>query len=83
MEKKSNSLVLGMTVISSIFFIFGFATTFIITLSSKVKDIFTLSEASAQLLTGAFFLTYLVLSIPSGLVIRKIGYKTALMSFCP
>ena len=66
MEKKSNSLVLGMSVISSIFFIFGFATTFIITLSSKVKDIFTLSEASAQLLTGAFFLTYLVLSIPSG-----------------
>ena len=69
-----------MSVISSIFFIFGFATTFIITLSSKVKDIFTLSEASAQLLTGAFFLTYLVLSIPSGLVIRKIGYKTALIT---
>ncbi|HWR75471.1 MAG TPA: sugar MFS transporter [Bacteroidales bacterium] len=80
MEKKSNSLVLGMSVISSIFFIFGFATTFIITLSSKVKDIFTLSEASAQLLTGAFFLTYLVLSIPSGYVIRKIGYKTALIT---
>ncbi len=80
MEKKSNNLVLGMSVISSIFFIFGFATTFIITLSSKVKDIFTLSEASAQLLTGAFFLTYLVLSIPSGLVIRKIGYKTALIT---
>lgn len=80
MEKKNNSLVLGMSVISSIFFIFGFATTFIITLSSKVKDIFTLSEASAQLLTGAFFLTYLVLSIPSGLVIRKIGYKTAVIT---
>ncbi|MFZ0471384.1 MAG: MFS transporter, partial [Bacteroidales bacterium] len=80
MEKKNNSLVLGMSVISSIFFIFGFATTFIITLSSKVKDIFTLSEASAQLLTGAFFLTYLVLSIPSGYVIRKIGYKTAVIT---
>src|SRR5665647_182499 len=80
MERKNNNLVLGMSVISSIFFIFGFATTFIITLSSKVKDIFTLSEASAQLLTGAFFLTYLVLSIPSGLVIRKIGYKTALIT---
>jgi MFS transporter, FHS family, L-fucose permease len=80
MEKKSNSFAIGMSVISSIFFIFGFATTFIITLSSKVKDIFTLSETSAQLLTGAFFLTYLFLSIPTGYVIKKIGYKTALIT---
>lgn len=80
MEKRSNSLVLGMSVISSIFFIFGFATTFIITLSSKVKDIFTLSEASAQLLTGAFFFTYFVLSIPSGYLTKKIGYKQAVVT---
>ncbi|MEN9443656.1 MAG: hypothetical protein RIS47_546 [Bacteroidota bacterium] len=80
MEQKNNSYAVGMSVISSIFFIFGFATTFIITLSSKVKDIFTLSETEAQLLTGAFFLTYLFLSIPTGYVIKKIGYKTALIT---
>ena len=75
MENKNNSFGVGMSVFSAIFFTFGFATTFIITLSAKVKDIFTLSEFEAQLLTGAFFITYLVLSIPTGYVIKKIGYK--------
>ncbi|PZX20070.1 FHS family L-fucose permease-like MFS transporter [Breznakibacter xylanolyticus] len=80
MTQKNNQFAIGMSVISSIFFIFGFATTFIITLSAKVKDIFTLSELEAQLLTGAFFLTYLFLSIPTGYIIRRIGYKTALVT---
>jgi MFS transporter, FHS family, L-fucose permease len=79
MEKRQANYGLGMSVIGAIFFIFGFATTFIITLSAKVKEIFTLSEFEAQLLTAAFFITYPILSVPSGIIIRKIGYKTALI----
>jgi MFS transporter, FHS family, L-fucose permease len=79
MEQKHANYKLGMTFIAAIFFIFGFATTFIITLSAKVKGIFGLSEFMAQFLTGAFFFTYPVLSIPSGLIIRKIGYKMAVI----
>lgn len=80
MEQKHANYGLGMTVFGAIFFIFGFATTFIITLSAKVKEIFTLSEFEAQLLTAAFFLTYVVLSIPTGYLIKKIGYKTTVVS---
>jgi MFS transporter, FHS family, L-fucose permease len=79
MENKNNNLMVGMTVFGAIFFIFGFATTFIITLSAKVKDIFTLSEFEAQLLTFSFFITYAVVSIPIGLLIKKIGYKMAVV----
>ena len=79
MEQKNANYGLGMTVIGSIFFIFGFATTFIITLSSKVKDIFELTEFKAQLLSFAFFITYFFISIPIGLYIKKIGYKSALI----
>ncbi len=79
MEKKNNSFMIGMSVISAIFFIFGFATTFIITLSAKVKDIFELTEFEAQLLNFAFFITYAFVSIPIGLYIKKIGYKRALI----
>ena len=79
MEQKQTNYKLGMTFIAAIFFIFGFATTFIITLSAKVKGIFGLSEFMAQFLTGAFFFTYPILSIPSGLIIRKIGYKMAVI----
>jgi FHS family L-fucose permease-like MFS transporter len=79
MEQKNANYGLGMTVIGSIFFIFGFATTFIITLSGKVKDIFELTEFRAQLLSFAFFITYFFISIPIGLYIKKIGYKSALI----
>ena len=79
MEQKNANYGLGMTVIGSIFFIFGFATTFIITLSGKVKDIFELTEFKAQLLSFAFFITYFIISIPIGLYIKKIGYKSALI----
>ena len=79
MEQKNANYGLGMSVIGSIFFIFGFATTFIITLSGKVKDIFELTEFRAQLLSFAFFITYFFISIPIGLYIKKIGYKNALI----
>lgn len=78
-NKQSASYKVGMSVISSIFFIFGFATTFIITLSAKVKGIFELSEFEAQLLNFAFFITYAFISIPIGLYIKKIGYKSAVV----
>jgi MFS transporter, FHS family, L-fucose permease len=80
MEQKNANYGLGMTVIGSIFFIFGFATTFIITLSGQVKEIFTLTEFKAQLLSFAFFITYFFISIPIGLYIKKIGYKSALIT---
>lgn len=79
MEQRHANYGLGMSVIGSIFFIFGFATTFIITLSGKVKDIFELTEFQAQLLSFSFFITYFFISIPIGLYIKKIGYKSALI----
>jgi FHS family L-fucose permease-like MFS transporter len=75
MEKKNNNLGIGMTVFGAIFFIFGFATTFIITLTAPIKEIFGLSEFGAQLLSSAFFLAYPIMSIPTGKIIDRIGYK--------
>jgi FHS family L-fucose permease-like MFS transporter len=75
MDNKNNNMVVGMSVFGSIFFIFGFATTFIITLTAPVKEIFGLSELAAQLITSAFFITYPIMSIPAGKLIDKIGYK--------
>ncbi len=75
MDNKNNNMVVGMSVFGSIFFIFGFATTFIITLTAPVKEIFGLSELAAQLITSAFFITYPIMSIPAGKLIDRIGYK--------
>lgn len=58
-----------------IFFLFGFVTTFNITLADKFKAVFELSNFQAQLVNGAFFFTYFVLSFAAGGIIKKIGYK--------
>jgi FHS family L-fucose permease-like MFS transporter len=78
--EKNNNLVVGMTVFGAIFFIFGFATTFIITLTAPVKAIFGLSEFGAQLLSSAFFIAYPLMSIPTGRIIDRIGYKMTVIA---
>jgi FHS family L-fucose permease-like MFS transporter len=78
--EKNNNLAVGMTVFGAIFFIFGFATTFIITLTAPVKAIFGLSEFGAQLLSSAFFIAYPLMSIPTGKIIDRIGYKMTVIT---
>lgn len=78
MEKKTN-FGLGLSVIASIFFIFGFVTSLNNILIPKLQQVFDLSNAAAQLVNGAFFITYFIFSIPSGSIIRKTGYKNAII----
>jgi len=73
-------MVVGLSVFGAIFFIFGFATTFIITLTAPIKEIFGLSETVAQLVTSAFFITYPIMSIPAGKLIDRIGYKRTVIT---
>jgi len=80
MDNKNNNMVVGMSVFGAIFFIFGFATTFIITLTAPIKEIFGLSETMAQLVTSAFFITYPIMSIPTGKLIDRIGYKSTVIA---
>jgi FHS family L-fucose permease-like MFS transporter len=80
MDNKNNNMMVGMSVFGAIFFIFGFATTFIITLTAPIKEIFGLSETAAQLVTSAFFITYPIMSIPTGKLIDRIGYKSTVIA---
>jgi len=80
MDNKNNNMVVGMSVFGAIFFIFGFATTFIITLTAPIKEIFGLTETAAQLVTSSFFITYPIMSIPTGKLIDRIGYKATVIA---
>lgn len=71
---------MGMIIISMIYFIFGFVTTFIITLSDPVKEAFDLTYTQAFLVNSAFFISYALFSIPAGSVVKRIGYKNSIVS---
>ncbi|MFH0843111.1 MAG: MFS transporter [Bacteroidota bacterium] len=79
MTEKKNTQAVGMAFMGMIFFLFGFVTTFNITLADKFKAVFDLSNTEAQLVNGAFFFTYFLLSFAAGSIIKKIGYKSAVI----
>ncbi|HVA13653.1 MAG TPA: hypothetical protein VNF99_10410, partial [Stellaceae bacterium] len=58
----------------TLFFIWGFATVLVDTLVPKLKATFALSYAEVMLTQFSFFLAYLVVSLPAGLLIARIGY---------
>lgn len=76
---NQNSLKVGMIFISMIYFIFGFVTTFIITLSDPVMEAFDLTYTEGFLVNSAFFISYALFSIPSGGVVKRIGYKNSIV----
>ena len=58
----------------TLFFIWGFATVLVDTLVPKLKASFSLSYAEVMLTQFSFFLAYLVVSLPAGALIARIGY---------
>jgi MFS transporter, FHS family, L-fucose permease len=75
MTEQKNTQTAGMMFMGMIFFLFGFVTTFNITLADKFKSVFELSNFQTQLVNGAFFFTYFLLAFTAGGIIKKIGYK--------
>lgn len=65
--------------VAILFGIFGFLTSLNNVLVKKLEDIFQLTHGPAMLATAAWFLAYLVFSVPSAKVIEKVGYKATMV----
>ncbi|MGB6035576.1 MAG: sugar MFS transporter [Cryomorphaceae bacterium] len=72
---KSNKYTVPFAIITSLFFLWGFITVLVDSLIPRLKDVFELSYFQAGLVQFAFFLAYLLLSIPAGLILTRIGYQ--------
>ena len=59
----------------TLFFMMGFITCLNDILIPYLKAIFELNYTQANFINLCFFGAYFVMSIPSGLIIDKIGYK--------
>jgi len=65
--------------LTSLFFMWGFITVLVDSLVPRLKEVFELTYFQAGLVQFAFFLAYGVLSIPSGTILSKIGYKKGII----
>lgn len=74
-DAPRTSTLLPMIIIGVLFFIFGFVTWLNGPLISFVKVAFTLDDISAFLVPFAFYVSYFVLALPAGVVLKRTGMK--------
>ncbi|MDU0372775.1 sugar MFS transporter [Hymenobacter endophyticus] len=62
-----------------LFFMMGFITVLNDILMPYLQGLFTLNNAEANLVNFCFFGAYLIMGIPAGLVVKKLGYKKGML----
>ena len=65
----------ALSILTSLFFIWGFLTCLNDILIPHLKAVFTLDYAQVMLVQFCFFAAYFLLSAPSGKLVEKIGYQ--------
>jgi MFS transporter, FHS family, L-fucose permease len=69
----------ALTIVTTLFFMWGFLTALNDSLIPHLKQIFDLNYAQAMFVQLAFFGSYFVFSIPSAKLIEAIGYKRTMV----
>jgi len=66
----------ALTVLTSLFFMWGFITCLNSMLVPYLQKLFSLSSLASNLVNSAFFIAFVVMSVPSGILVKRLGYKT-------
>ena len=78
-ERVYRTALLPLVLIVSLFFLWGVANNLNDILIKQFQKAFTLSHFQAGLVQMAFYMGYFLLAIPAGLVMRRFGYKSAVV----
>lgn len=77
-ETSGQSYTVALVLMVSLYFGIGFITAMNDVLVPHFKDLFHLSNFRALLVQFAFFGAYFLLSLPSGWIVGRIGYKSGI-----
>jgi len=69
----------ALTLLASLFFIWGFTTVINNTLLPHLRAVFDLSYTQTTLLESVWFIAYFVASLPSAWLIERVGYQRAIV----
>lgn len=73
------TIVISIIIIALLFFIFGFTTWINAILIPYFKISCELNNAQSLLVAFAFYIAYLVMAIPAGYLLEKVGFKKGMM----
>jgi MFS transporter, FHS family, L-fucose permease len=77
---KKQSTVLAFSLITSLFFLWGFAHNLDPILIPHLKRSFTLTTTQATLVDSAVFAAYFLMALPAGMLMKKSGYKSGIIT---
>jgi FHS family L-fucose permease-like MFS transporter len=80
MTTTNKGLVAAFIAVTTLFFAWGFVTQSIDPLIPSVRAIFKLSYTESMLTQFAFFLSYLVVSLPGAALVARLGYPRSIMA---
>lgn len=68
-----------LTILTSLFFMWGFLTCLNDILIPHLQNVFELNYFQSMLVQFTFFLAYFLVSLPSGKLVEKVGYKKGIV----
>ncbi|MDP9080614.1 MAG: L-fucose:H+ symporter permease [Bacteroidota bacterium] len=74
-----NKSLFPFILITSLFFLWGFAHNLDPILIPHLKKSFTLTTVQATLVDSAVFIAYFLMALPAGFIMKKYGYKTGII----
>ena len=69
----------ALSILTTLFFMWGFITCLNDILIPHLKAVFTLSYTQVMLIQFSFFTAYALVSLPAGMLVEKIGYKNGIV----
>jgi len=78
-EPESPNYTPALVVLTSLFFMWGFITCLNDILIPHLKTVFSLNYTQVMLVQFTFFAAYFVVSLPSGFIVEKVGYKRGIV----
>lgn len=75
----NKSYVFPLTVLTTLFFMWGFITVLNDILIPHLKKVFVLNYSESMLIQFCFFGAYFIVSIPASYVVKRIGYKVSVI----
>ncbi|AMR32277.1 fucose permease [Mucilaginibacter sp. PAMC 26640] len=80
MKQQAQSTLFPVILITSLFFLWGFAHNLDPILIPHLKRSFTLSTVQATLVDSAVFIAYFIMALPAGYIMKKFGYKIGIIT---
>lgn len=76
---KGGDYRFALTSLTTLFFMWGFITCLNDILIPHLKAVFDLSYSQAMLIQFCFFSAYFLVSLPSGVIVKKLGYQKGIV----